>query len=330
MIRFAHPWFFLLLLTIIPVFFWGTKSGGRFKFSNLSLLKELNVGIFIHPRQILLILRIIAIVFFILALARPQSGKKFTKITSEGIDIMLLVDTSGSMQAVDFFKDQERVNRLTIVKDVSLQFIKNRPNDRIGVIVFGTDAYTQCPLTLDHGIVSQFLDKLEIGMAGEETAIGSAIGVGTKRMKDLNSKSKIMILVTDGADTARTIPPLQAAEAARTYNIKTYTIGVGTTGKAPFIIDHPLFGKRIQYGETQFDEETLKEIARITEGKYFAANSTDELENIYDEIDKLEKTKIEANEYTEYNEIFYIFLIIALTILLLEIILGNTLFRKIP
>ncbi|MCK5072263.1 MAG: VWA domain-containing protein [Bacteriovoracaceae bacterium] len=331
MTRFAHPWYIFLLLLILPVvFFWGRSTGGRIRFSSLKILKDIGASTVFHPRQILLLLRVFVIVFFVLALARPQSGKKFTKITSEGIDIMLLLDTSGSMKAMDFELSGERVERLDIVKDVVEKFIRKRPNDRMGIIVFGDDAYTQCPLTLDHGIVIEFLKKLEIGMAGQATAIGSAIGVGVNRMKDIKAKSKIMILLTDGKNTAGRISPIKASEISESFNIKIYTIGVGTKGKAPFLVNHPFFGKKFMFQNIEFDEQTLMEIAKNTKARYFAANKTSELEKIYDDIDKLETTKIEAKEYTEYNEIFHYFLLIGVFLLLVEIILGNTILRKIP
>ena len=200
----------------------------------------------------------------------------------------------------------------------------------MGIIVFGDDAYTQCPLTLDHGIVIEFLKKLEIGMAGQATAIGSAIGVGVNRMKDIKAKSKIMILLTDGKNTAGRISPIKASEISESFNIKIYTIGVGTKGKAPFLVNHPFFGKKFMFQNIEFDEQTLMEIAKNTKARYFAANKTSELEKIYDDIDKLETTKIEAKEYTEYNEIFHYFLLIGVFLLLVEIILGNTILRKIP
>ncbi len=327
--RFAHPWFFLLLLTIIPVYWKARSTGGRFRFSSLEVIKNIKVTTRFHPRQLLLWLRILAIIFFVLALARPQQGKKFTETSSEGVDIMLLLDTSGSMQALDFEREGKRVNRLAIVKEVVAKFIDKRASDRMGLVVFGEDAYTQCPLTLDHGILVELLSKVEIGMAGDSTAIGSALGVGVNRMKDLKAKSKIMILLTDGRSNAGQLPPDKAAEIANSLGVKVYTIGVGTHGKAPFLAD-TLFGQRFVYQDVDLDEDTLRSIATATGGKYYRATQTEELEKIYDEIDRLEKTEIKSKTYTEYNELFGVFLLIGMFALVCEIVLGQTILRKIP
>lgn len=264
-----------------------------------------------------------------MALARPQSGNKTTEVTTEGIDIMLCLDTSGSMQALDFKWDNERQNRLQVVKRVVGNFIKGRTNDRIGMVVFGEAAFTQCPLTLDYGVLLSFLDQVEIGMAGDSTAIGSALGTCVKRLKDLKSKSKVVILLTDGRNNAGSLSPETAAEIATTFSIKTYTVGVGTEGEVPFLVDS-IFGKRYVYQRVDLDEDTLKEIARITGGTYFKATDTKALEAIYNQIDQLEKTKVEVKEYMEYNELFRWFLVPGLACILLEIILANTRFRKIP
>ncbi|MEC7181287.1 MAG: VWA domain-containing protein [Bdellovibrionota bacterium] len=329
MIRLAYPWFLCLFLVIVPIFIWGQKSGGKIRFSSIDLLKSMNMRARNNPKLILLILRSLAIILLVVALARPQSGRQFTKTNSEGVDILLVLDTSESMQALDFKREGKRVNRLRVVKEVVRDFIKKRPNDRIGLVVFGEEAFTQCPLTLDHGIVMDFLDNIKIGMAGSATALGQAIGIGVNRMKDLKSKSKIMIALTDGRNNAGRLSPLQASKLADHYGVKVYTIGVGTQGKAPFLAD-TLFGKRYIYQKVDLDESTLKQVASETGAKYFRATNTDELKNIYSLIDKLEKTKIEVKKYTEYNEMFAHFLIPGLFILLLEIFLGQTKLRRIP
>ncbi|MBI2518910.1 MAG: VWA domain-containing protein [Bdellovibrio sp.] len=327
--RFAHPWFFLLLLFIIPLYLRGHTSGGRFRFSSLEIIKKIRTNSNFHPRQILLLLRILVLVFFVLAMARPQQGKKFTEISSEGVDVMLVLDTSGSMHALDFEREGKRVNRLAIIKEVVAKFIDKRTNDRMGLVVFGDDAFTQCPLTLDHGILLELLSKVEIGMAGESTAIGSAMGVGINRMKDLKAKSKVMILLTDGRNNAGQLPPDKAAEVAKTFDIKIYTIGVGTHGKAPFLTD-TIFGQRYVYQDVDIDEDTLRTVATETNGKYYRATHTEELEQIYDEIDRLEKTEITSKTYTEYNELFGYFVLLGIFALLAEILLGQTILRKIP
>ena len=274
-------------------------------------------------------LRCLVIALFVVALARPQSSTKATEVLTEGIDIMLCLDTSGSMQALDFKWGSERQNRLQVVKRVVSEFIRGRKNDRIGMVVFGEEAFTQCPLTLDYGVLLNFLDRVEIGMAGDSTAIGSALGTCAKRLKGLKSKSKVVILLTDGRNNAGSLSPETAAEIAKTFDIKAYTIGVGTEGEVPFLVDS-IFGKRYVYQRVDLDEDTLREIAEITGGTYFKATNTKALEEIYNQIDKLEKTKVEVKEYMEYEELFGWFLLPGLACMLLEVILGNTRFRKIP
>lgn len=299
------------------------------RFSSLDNLKRLKKSTSIFLRYLLLVLRCLAIALFVMALARPQSSTKASEVLTEGIDIILCLDTSGSMQALDFKWENERQNRLQVVKKVVSDFIKGRKNDRIGMVVFGEEAFTQCPLTLDYGVLLSFLDQVEIGMAGDSTAIGSALGTCIKRLKELKSKSKVVILLTDGRNNAGRVSPETAAEIAKTFNIKTYTIGVGTEGEVPFLVD-TIFGKKYVYQRVDLDEVTLKEIANITGGKYFKATNTKALEEIYNQIDKLEKTKVEVKEYMEYEELFGWFLLPGLACILLEIVLAHTRFRKIP
>jgi Ca-activated chloride channel family protein len=208
-------------------------------------------------------------------MSRPQAGNKQTEYLSEGIDIILCIDTSGSMQALDFSIGGKRIERLTVVKEVVKKFIKARTSDRIGMIVFGEEAFTQCPLTLDYGVLLSFLDYVEIGMAGEATAIGDAVALGVKRLKALEkAKSRVMILLTDGRNNAGRIAPGTAAEIAKEFDVKVYTIGAGTEGEAPFLIEHPLFGKQYIYQKVDLDEEALREIAHITEGHYLKESMT--------------------------------------------------------
>jgi len=331
MIRFEDPWLlvFFILIPLIILYQWKGLGKSRVRFSSLDNLKKLKTSTSIYFRYILLVLRCLAISLFVVALARPQSGTKASEVLTEGIDIILCLDTSGSMQALDFKWENERQNRLQVVKKVVSDFIKGRKNDRIGMVVFGEEAFTQCPLTLDYGVLLSFLDQVEIGMAGDSTAIGSALGTCVRRLKELKSKSKVIILLTDGRNNAGSLSPETAAQIAKTFNIKTYTIGVGTEGEAPFLVD-TIFGKRYVYQRVDLDEDTLKEIARITGGKYFRATNTKALEEIYDQIDKLEKTKVEVKEYMEYEELFGWFLLPGLACILLEIVLANTRFKKIP
>ncbi len=327
--EFAEPWLLLLILALLPVFWLTKDSGAKISYSSIATLKAIRARTPFHPRQILKILRFLALILIIIALARPQSGKHFSKTDSEGVDILLALDTSGSMKALDFKINNQPTSRLEVVKNVVADFIKKREQDRMGLIVFGEEAFIQCPLTLDHGILLDFLKEIEIGMAGDATAIGSALGIVTNRMKELKAKSKIAILLTDGRSNAGRLSPQKAAEIAKTFGIKVYTIGVGTKGKAPFLVD-TIFGKKYAYEDVDIDEDGLKQIAQETGARYFRATDTENLAQIYDEIDKLEKTEIKVKKYTEYNEMFHWPLLLAILLLLAELVLSRTLLRKIP
>ncbi|MGB5173289.1 MAG: VWA domain-containing protein, partial [Thermoanaerobaculia bacterium] len=254
------------------------------------------------------------------------------QVRTEGIDIVLVLDTSGSMQALDLDADRpinRRRNRLQVAKEVVEEFVQGRTNDQVGLVVFGNEAFTQCPLTLDHGIVATFLEGIEIGMAGDATAIGSALGTAVKRLRDSQAESKVIILLTDGRSNAGALSPEKAAEIAETFGIKVYTIGAGTRGKAPFVVDS-LFGKQVVYESVEIDEKTLGDIAERTGGRYFRAEDTGALKSIYEEIDEMEKTEIKTSSYMEYNEQYRRFLIPALALLLLEVVLLGTRYRKLP
>ncbi len=327
--RVSEPWLFLLLVLIPPVLWWGRSSGGKIRFSHIGELKKIQPLLHFEPRHILLFLRGLVLVLIVVALARPQSGKKFSEVRSDGVDIFLAIDTSGSMQALDFKLDDKPVSRLEMVKNVVVDFVKNRPHDRLGLIVFGEEAFTQCPLTLDHGVLLEFLKGVEIGMAGDATAVGSAIGTAVNRMKDLKAKSKVVIALTDGRSNAGRLSPEKAAEIAHQYGIKVYTIGVGTKGKAPFLVN-TVFGKQYVYQDVDLDEEALQKMAQATQAQYFRATATDELRGIYQQIDRLEKTEATVKEYTEYYELFHWFLLPAILAFLAETVLAHTRLRKIP
>ena len=331
MFRFEDPELLGLTLTIPVIIWYYTKNrgSGKVRYSSIAPFKQLKNSSSLYLRHILIVFRCLAVFFLILGLARPQSGHKNTEILTEGIDIILCLDTSGSMQAMDFKEEGKRKTRLEVVKRVVEDFIKGRKNDRIGMVVFGAQAFTQCPLTMDYGILLSFLNRLEIGMAGDSTALGSALALSVKRLKDIKSKSRVVILLTDGRNNTGRISPETAAEIARTYKVKVYTIGVGIEGKAPFLVE-TFFGKQFIWQEVDLDEETLQMIAQKTGGKYFRATNTRALEEIYKEIDKLEKTKVKVKEYMEYNELFVWFVFTGLAFVLLEIILANTRFLKIP
>ena len=331
----------LLPLFALWAFFWMKRHGflkqkaegsAAIRYSSISSLKPLKPSRSLRLRRLVLCFRVGAVLLLVIAAARPQSGRKRTLLKTEGIDIMLAVDTSGSMQALDLDADRsitERRNRLEVATEVVNQFVEKRENDQIGLVVFGEQAFTQCPLTLDHGIVSTFLSQLEIGMAGDGTAIGSALGTAVKRLQKSEAKSKIIILLTDGRSNAGQLSPKKAAEIAQTFGIKVYTIAAGTRGKAPFLVK-TIFGVQPQYQAVEIDEEALREIADITGGAYFRAEDMSALRTIYAQIDALEKTEIQSTAYLEYDEQFDIFVAPALLLLLLEVLLLGTRFRKIP
>jgi Ca-activated chloride channel family protein len=274
-------------------------------------------------------LRTSCLILLALAAARPQFYNVSREIQSPGVDIILCLDTSGSMQALDFKLNGEPVTRLTAVKKVVSDFLKKRDMDRIGLVVFGDEAFTQSPLTLDKGLLLGLIERVEIGMAGDSTAIGTAIAIGAKRLKDLEAASKILILLTDGRHNAGDITPSESAEAARSLGIKIYTIGVGGKGPAPFKV-RTVFGVRVVHQQVDLDEETLRQVARIGKGKYFRAADTEGLSEIYDLIDREEKTESKVKEFFHFEELYLYFTIPALVLLALELFLKNTWLRIVP
>lgn len=276
-------------------------------------------------------LSITAAACLIVALARPQGGIAASRVFTEGIDIMLAVDVSSSMLAEDFTVDGKRANRLAAVKKVVADFIARRGGgDRIGLVLFAARPYTQCPLTLDHGWLQRNLDRAEIGMIEDGTAIGSALAAAVGRLQASDAKSKIIILLTDGQSNAGKIGPLAAAEAARTLGYRVHAIGAGTKGMAPFPA-RDIFGNRVfQPMPVDIDEKTLEQIATETGGKYFRATDTESLEAIYAEIDALEKTPHSGLRYREYRELYAWLLVPAVLLLAGELILGRTVLRVLP
>jgi len=275
------------------------------------------------------LLRAACVTLLIIAAARPQLYSTEKDVRSYGVDIMLLIDTSGSMQALDFHLNNRPVTRLAAIKKVVSDFIKKRKTDRIGLVVFGKEAFTQCPLTMDKGLLLNLIKRMKIGMAGDSTAIGSAIALGGKRLKGIRAKAKIIILLTDGRNNAGEITPEQAAEAVHALGIKIYTIGVGGKGPVPFKVK-TLFGTRTIYQRVDLDDAALKRIARIGGGKYFSASSTKELSKVYTMIDKEQKTETKVKEFFHFHELYHLFLIPALILLGIEVILRSTLLRTIP
>ncbi len=328
--QFQDPWLFILL-SLIPFIIYRAYANrpATLHYSSLDALKTLRRKGTEWLAATPLILRCLVIALLVAALARPQEGRKSTEILSAGVDIILAIDTSGSMQTEDFEKNNQRVDRLAVVKDVVSEFIDSREFDRMGMVVFGNEAFTQCPLTLDHDILHAFVNKLQIGVAGDSTAIGTAIGISVKRLKDLESKSKVIILLTDGRNNAGNITPFQAAQIARTYGIKIYTVGVGTQGKVSFQVDTP-FDKQTLFQRVEMDEASLKKIADQTGGRYFRATDSDSLKRIYAQIDSLEKSEVKWIDHSEYRELFPLFLIPALLLVLTEMVLSHTRLRKVP
>ena len=269
-------------------------------------------------------------ILLLIALAGPRKMLAQSKLTSEGIDIVLALDVSGSMSAEDYVINGQRISRLDIIKSTVEDFIKQRNDDRIGLIVFGSQAYTVCPLTTDHEWLLENLRQVRVGLIEDATAIGSGIATSLLRLKNSKAKSRIIVLLTDGVNNSGKIDPLTAAKTAQALGIKIYTIGAGTTGIVPFPVTDQFGNKHYEQAQFDLDEDTLKKIAVMTGGEYFRAADTESLRNIYAQIDKLEKTKIEEKGYKQYEPLFWYFVDAALGLLALEIILTNTVFLKIP
>jgi Ca-activated chloride channel family protein len=262
---------------------------------------------------------------FCTALARPQTGADRVEVKSEGIDIVLAIDVSGSMRAEDFRPD----NRLTVAKRVAQEFVAGRAGDRIGLVVFAGGAYTQCPLTLDYGVLTDLLEEVSFGHP-DGTAVGMALATAVNRLRRAQGESRVVILLTDGQNNAGEVDPVTAAEAARALGIRVYTIGAGTDGLAQVPVDDPVFGRRYVQIEAHLDEETLQEIADLTGGKYYRATSAEALERIYQEIDALEKTEVETYEYVQYNEQGPLLALVACAVLAFGLFAGEAIENRIP
>lgn len=273
--------------------------------------------------------RTAALALLLLAAARPQLYSVSRDVRTPGVDIMLAVDTSGSMRALDFTIGDRPVTRLTAVRKVVGEFVEKREHDRIGLVVFGSEAFTQAPLTLDKGLLLGLVEKMSIGMAGDNTNVGSAVAIAGKRLKDVESKSKTLVLLTDGRHNTGDVTPVKAAEAVRAVGVKVYTVGVGGTGPAPFEVD-TVFGKRIVQQEVDLDEETLKEVARIGGGRYFHAADSARLAEIYEIIDREEKTEVKVKEFFHFRELYHFLVIPALFLLGAELLLTASVARVAP
>lgn len=327
-IEFVHKYFFWLLLLLplmVVSYVWRyKKSSGEMYLSTLSFFAGLKKSAKEYLRHGLFVSRLIALAAIITALARPQSSTSWQNVTTEGIDIILSMDVSGSMLAEDL-----KPNRLEASKEVAMDFISGRPDDRMGLVLFSGESFTQCPITTDHAVLKNLFKDVKNGMITDGTAIGMGLANAVNRLKDSEAKSKVVILLTDGENNRGEIPPLTAAEIARAFGVRVYTIGVGTRGEAPFPFRSPFGGIVYQNVEVKIDEPLLTQIADMTGGKYFRATDNKKLKAIYEEIDKLEKSKIQVQEFRKKNEMFLPWILVAGVLLFLEFILRNTVFRSV-
>ncbi len=328
-ITFANPALFWLLLLIPVLIFWYTKKHKKqkasFQVSSLAGIRKLPVSWKSRLRPLLLVLRLLAVALLIVALARPRTASVTENINSEGIDIVLCLDISGSMLARDFTP-----NRLEAAKEMAKEFIEDRPSDRIGLVVFAGESFTQCPITTDHAVLINQVEKVKSGSLEDGTAIGMGLATSVDRLRDSKAKSKVIILLTDGVNNTGLIDPQTALDIAKLYHIKVYTIGVGSMGMAPYPVPMPGGGVQIQQMKVQIDENLMKQIASETGGQYFRATNNQSLREIYNQIDQMEKTKVKVTTYKRYAEWFYPYVLAALALFLIEILLRYTLFRSLP
>lgn len=327
-ISFKDPEFFYLFLLMIPMVAWyiwrNKKAGASIQFSSVMGFARIPKSWKYHFRHSVFVCSLISLSLLIIALARPQSSNSWQNVTTEGIDIVIALDISSSMLAMDF-----QPNRLEAAKDVAIQFISGRPNDKIGLVIFSGESFTQCPLTTDHATVINLFRNIESGMIEDGTAIGNGLATAVSRLKESNAISKVIILLTDGENNRGEIAPVTAAELAKTYGIRVYTIGVGTIGTAPYPVQTP-FGVQVRDMEVKIDEATLQKIASTTDGNYFRATNNTKLADIYQEIDKLEKSKIDVKEYSKKEEEYLKYAIAGAFMLLMALLLKTTIFRNIP
>jgi len=324
-ISFAHPWVFLFLIIIPVLVFWYIKRQNKVNasvsFSDLGALRGIPSTWRIRWRHLLFVLRMVVTALLIVALARPQSSTSRQDVTVEGIDIVTALDISSSMLAEDFTP-----NRLEAAKSVAEEFINGRPGDRIGLVVFAGEAFTQCPLTTDHAVLQSLFEKIKSGLIEDGTAIGDGLATAVNRLQESEAVSKVIILLTDGENNRGNIDPIMAAEIAKTFGIRVYTIGVGSEGMAPYPVNTP-FGKQYQNMEVKIDEKLLNQMAETTGGRYFRATDNQSLKEIYSEIDKMEKSRIDVTEFRKKHEEFLLFALLAMIFLIIEFGLRQFVFR---
>ncbi len=329
MYRFEDPWF-LILLVVLPFMVYGfvarrKRRSGTIRYSNVESLRRSDVGRTGRFRHGLFVLRVIAFGALIVAFARPQTGVTSETVTAEGIDIVLVIDVSSSMLAEDLDP-----NRLEAAKAVAADFVLGRRNDRIGLVVFAGQAFTQAPLTLDYSVVTDLLGRMEVGMIEDGTTVGMGLATAVRRLQASDAESKVVVLLTDGRSNTGEIGPVTAAQMAQALGVKVYTIGAGSRGTARVPVNDPTLGRRYVNIQVDVDEPTLQEIAALTGGRYFRAADTESLAEIYREIDELETTEIEVQNFTRYGELFHYPLAAGLLLLVLEVGLGQTVLRKLP
>ena len=325
---FNNPEYLWLLLVLVPMIAWYVykqyQADASLQVSSTEPFHKMPKTRKHYLFHLVFALRCVALVFLIIAIARPQSTDSYSTESTEGIDIMFSLDVSGTMLAEDL-----KPNRLEAAKEVAIKFIADRPNDNIGLVIFAAESFTQCPLTVDHAVLTNLVNSVKFGLVDDGTAIGLGLANAVNRLKDSKAKSKVVILLTDGSNNSGDVAPLTAAEIAKKFGIRVYTIGVGKHGLAPYPFQTPL-GIRYQNVPVEIDEDVLQQIAKITDGSYFRATDNASLSAIYAEIDQLEKTKLQVREFKKYNDEFFIYLLTAFLLLVIEILIRNTILRRLP
>ncbi|MEY2518398.1 MAG: Ca-activated chloride channel [Verrucomicrobiota bacterium] len=340
-LTFAQPWLLLLLLAIPLLAYWRGKAGpaAALTFSSTTALRSIGKSSAARAGKFLRSLFLISLALLVIAMARPQLGKSLTQVEASGIDIMVVLDVSGSMLTKDFTVGGESATRIDAIREVTRKFIEGRPNDRIGIIAFAGRPYVVSPMTLDHDWLIKNLDRVRIGLVEDGTAIGSAIAAAANRLNDKHSKSRVIVLLTDGENNTGKIPPNTAAEAVKALKIKFYAVGAGINGVAPTPVFNPQNGKPLtdmfgnvvyQNQRVHFNEAGLKEVAKIADGEFFRATDTKSLEQIFGDIDKLEKTTVSVKKYQQYRDLFPGLIMAGCGLFIAQILLAQTIWKKLP
>jgi Ca-activated chloride channel family protein len=340
-LTFAQPWLLLLLLAIPLLAYWRGKAGpaAALTFSSTTALRSIGKSSAARAGKFLRSLFLLSLAFLVIAMARPQLGKSLTQVEASGIDIMVVLDVSGSMLTKDFTVGGESATRIDAIREVTRKFIEGRPNDRIGIIAFAGRPYVVSPMTLDHDWLIKNLDRVRIGLVEDGTAIGSAIAAAANRLNDKHSKSRVIVLLTDGENNTGKIPPNTAAEAVKALKIKFYAVGAGINGVAPTPVFNPQNGKPLtdmfgnvvyQNQRVHFNEAGLKEVAKIADGEFFRATDTKSLEQIFGDIDKLEKTTVSVKKYQQYRDLFPGLIMAGCGLFIAQILLAQTIWKKLP